>query len=159
MALLVARLLLGAVFLYAAYTKLWSIEWGDAGFRVEWRPWAVFAMSVNSYQLLPEWAAVLVARTLPWFELALGVLLIAGLQLRWVAAAASALLVFFLAVMLRAYSKGQGIDCGCFGVGEAMSAKTLARDGMLAAMSVALTVTAFRQQRNSKTEIRNSMAD
>ena len=42
---LVLRLLLAAVFLYAAYTKL----------RVSW---LVFAMSVDSYHLLPEWGSV-----------------------------------------------------------------------------------------------------
>lgn len=135
--LLVGRVLLGAVFLYAAYTKLRQ-------------PWQIFAMSINSYNLLPEWAVIFVARTLPAFELLLGVLLLLGYQLRYVAAASSALLLFFLAVMVRSYFKGQGIDCGCFGVGEALSVKTLARDALLAAVSLALTVTGFVQARRAR---------
>ena len=58
---LARRLLLGAVFIYAAYTKLRQ-------------SWLLFALSIDSYQMLPEWAVLAVARTLPWFELALGVL-------------------------------------------------------------------------------------
>lgn len=135
--LLVGRVLLGAVFLYAAYTKLRQ-------------PWQIFAMSINSYNLLPEWAVIFVARTLPAFELLLGVLLLLGYQLRYVAAASSALLLFFLAVMVRSYFKGQGIDCGCFGVGEALSVKTLARDALLATVSLALTVAGFVQARRAR---------
>ena len=135
--LLATRVLLGAIFLYAAYTKLRQ-------------PWQLFAMSINSYQLLPEQAAIFVARTLPGFELLLGVLLILGFQLRWVAGAASALLLFFLGVMIRAFIQGQGIDCGCFGVGEALSTKTLVRDGVLTAMSLVLTVAAFVQARRAR---------
>ena len=58
---LALRLLLGAVFIYAAYTKLRQ-------------SWLLFALSIDSYQLLPEWAVFGLARTLPALELALGVL-------------------------------------------------------------------------------------
>ena len=127
---LVLRFLLAAVFLYAAYTKL----------RVSW---LVFAMSVDSYHLLPDWGVLVVARTLPWLELLLGLLLLAGPWLRCTALAASLQLLFFFSVMLLSCSKGMGIDCGCFGVGEALGPWTLARDGTLLACSIALTATAF----------------
>jgi len=52
--------------------------------------------------------------------------------------------VVFFAVMLRSYIKGLQIDCACFGFGEAISLKTLLRDGLLVASSVALTVVEFR---------------
>jgi uncharacterized membrane protein YphA (DoxX/SURF4 family) len=123
--LLILRLVLGAVFLYAAWTKLRQ-------------PWLLFAMSIDSYQLLPEWAVLTIARTLPWLELLLGVLLVAGIGLRYVTVATSLLLIFFFGVMLRSYGKGLGIDCGCFGVGEALSAKTLVRDGLLMSASIFL---------------------
>ena len=137
--ILLGRVGLGITFLYAAYTKL----------RL---PWAIFAMSINSYQVLPEPMVVFIARVLPWAELALGVLLIAGWKLRYVAAATIALLLGFFVIMLRSHFLGLGIDCGCFGVGEALSARTLARDGFLVAVSVALSVAAFLRQRNSKVE-------
>jgi uncharacterized membrane protein YphA (DoxX/SURF4 family) len=133
---LILRLLLAAVFLYAAYTKLRQ-------------SWLIFAMSVDSYHLLPEWAVLAVARTLPWLELLLGLMLLAGLWLRWTALAASLQLLFFFSVMLLSYSKGMGIDCGCFGVGEALGPKTLARDGALLACSITLTVLAFAARRRS----------
>ena len=132
--ILLARLALGAVFLYAAYTKLRQ-------------PAMLFALSIDSYRLLPEWAVVAVARTLPWLELALGLLLVSGYGLRYVAAAASALLLLFFGVMLRSYFQGLGIDCGCFGIGEALGVRTLVRDGFLVLSSLALTVAAFRAAR------------
>lgn len=135
-AILVLRLVLGAIFIYAAWTKLRQ-------------SWLIFAMSIDAYQLLPEWAVLMVARTLPWFELLVGILLLAGYKLRYVAAAASALLVFFFALMLRSYIQGQGIDCGCFGLGEAISPKTLLRDGSLLAAALLLTVAAFMRRRQT----------
>ena len=128
---LVLRLGLAGVFLYAAYTKLRQ-------------PWLLFAMSIDSYGMLPQWAVLTVARTLPWLELLLGLLLASGFGLRWVALAASLQLVLFLSVMVRAWMKGLGIDCGCFGAGEALGWQTLTRDGVLTASAVMLTISAFR---------------
>lgn len=134
---LVGRLVLGVVFLYAAYTKLRQ-------------PWLLFAMSIDAYKLLPEWAVLFAARIIPWIELVLGILLLAGFRLRYVATFASGLLLFFFAVMVRSYAKGMGIDCGCFGVGEALGPRTLARDGFLVALSIALAVGAFRRKQTPR---------
>ena len=57
-----ARLLLGAVLLYAGFTKL-----NDA-----WR----FAEMIANYRLLPAQANQVLALTLPWLEVILGLLLI-----------------------------------------------------------------------------------
>jgi len=132
--LLAGRVVLGGIFIYAAYTKLRH-------------PWMLFAMSVDSYQMLPEWAVTLVARGLPWFELALGALLILGIGLRYVATGASALLAGFFLLMLRSYSQGLGIDCGCFGFGEKLGPRTLLRDGALVAFSLVIMVGAFLKRR------------
>jgi len=129
---LLLRLLLGAVFLYAAYTKL----------RL---PWMIFAMSIDAYGVLPEWGVLAVARTLPWIELALGVLLVSGFRLPYASTAATAMLSLFFLLMVFAYGKGSGIDCGCFGPGEALTGKTLARDGLLAALSGTLTALSYRR--------------
>jgi uncharacterized membrane protein YphA (DoxX/SURF4 family) len=131
---LVLRLALAGVFLYAAYAKLSQ-------------PWLLFAMSIDSYGMLPQWAVFAVARTLPWLELLLGLLLASGLALPWVALTTSVQLAIFLAVMLRAWMKGLGIDCGCFGTGEALGWKTLVRDGSLALGSVVLTISAFKARK------------
>lgn len=132
------RVLLGAVFVYAAYTKLRQ-------------PSMLFALSIDSYRLLPPWAVIVLARTLPWLEMLLGLLLIVGYQWRYAAAASSVLLVVFFGVMLRSHFKGLGIDCGCFGIGEALGPKTLLRDGLLVLLSLVLTWGGFRRSRNAQT--------
>ena len=116
---IVLRLLLGGVLLYAAYTKLRD-------------PWEVFAMSIAAYGLLPEWAVLVAARTLPWLEVALGGLVIGGYALRYTSLAITGLLGTFLAIMLFSFARGLGIDCGCFGPGEALGPRTFgAREEMV----------------------------
>ena len=134
-ALLVAgRLVLAAVFLWAAYTKLRD-------------PWMVFAMEIDAMQVLPGGMVEPVARTVPWFELLLGVLLVIGIQMRYVGAAATALLVGFFGMLVFLYLKGFQGDCGCFGPGERLGPKILARDAVLVALSVWVTWEAFRRSR------------
>ena len=137
--LVVLRLALAIVFLYAAYTKLRE-------------PWMLFAMSIDAYQLLPEWASLLLGRVLPWLELLLGLLLAAGFGLRYTAGGASILLAGFLAIMIRTYAMGMKIDCACFGLGEVISARTLARDSVLLALSVTVTILALRKARQESAE-------
>jgi hypothetical protein len=132
--LLILRLGLAAVFGYAAWTKLRE-------------PWMLFAMSVDAYHVLPEWGTVAVARTLPWAELLLAVLLLAGICKRATMPAASLLLAVFFSLMVRSYVRGEGIDCGCFGPGEAISPVTLLRDGGLLAASLLGTWFSFRHKR------------
>jgi uncharacterized membrane protein YphA (DoxX/SURF4 family) len=125
------RVILGAIFAYAAWIKLRD-------------PWAVFAISIDSYQVLPMWAVEVIARGLPWIELLLGILLIAGLWRGISATAASLLLAVFFSLMIRAMAKGLQIDCGCFGPGERLSGMTLLRDGALLASALFVTTMAFR---------------
>jgi len=133
---LVLRLALAAVFLFAAYSKLRQ-------------PWLLFAMAIDAYGLLPQWAVLTLARTLPWCEMVVGLLLLTGFWLRQTAVMASGLLLVFFGVMLRSYVRGLQIDCACFGLGEAISWKTLLRDGALVLSSVALSVLAFQRPRDS----------
>ena len=139
-AALALRVLLGAVFIYAAYTKLRQ-------------SWLLFALSIDSYQLLPEWAVFTLARTLPALELALGVLLVAGVWLRYLSVVAAAILALFFSVMIVSYFRGVGIDCGCFGVGEPLSLKTLVRDGLL--LLAALTLVLLARARSLTTKARH----
>ena len=130
--------MLGAIFLYAAYAKLyfnggWHL--GDYHF--------FFGMAINSYNLLPVWAVELLARVLPWFELALGAFLIIGIGLRWAGLFASALLLVFIAAMTRAYILGLEIVCGCFGNNEKLGPGTLIRDSSMLVLALAVTIGAF----------------
>jgi uncharacterized membrane protein YphA (DoxX/SURF4 family) len=132
--MIASRLVLGAIFVYAAYVKLKA-------------PWQLFAMSIDSYQVLPLGMAEMAAHVIPWLELALGLLLIVGIGLRISGTITALILGTFFALMLRAYFKGMQIDCGCFGPGETISWKTLLRDGSMVADAVAMTWLAFLQKR------------
>ena len=74
-------------------------------------------VAVNAYHVLPAPAVDAVAAGLPWFELALGALLLLGIAVRPVAALAGALLLAFIAGVSQAWARGLYIDCGCFGGG------------------------------------------
>ena len=99
-------------------------------------------MSIDAYRMLPQWAVLALARSLPWIELAIGILLVAGLALRYVSIAGAAILSVFFCVMALAHAQGLGIDCGCFGPGDKLSGWTLfarrhsARRGYRAGVSV-----------------------
>jgi len=80
---------------------------------------------------------------LPWFEVALGALLIAGVGLRWTGIIASALLLVFISAMTRAYILKLEIMCGCFGNNEKLGPLTLVRDGSLLVLALAVTIGAF----------------
>jgi uncharacterized membrane protein YphA (DoxX/SURF4 family) len=134
--LICGRLVLAAVFLWAAYTKLRE-------------PWMIFAMEIDAMHIVPGGTVEPIARTIPWFELLLGVLLAIGIQTRYVASVATALLVGFFSVLLVLYVRGFQGDCGCFGPGEPLGPKTLARDGVLVALSVWVTWEAFRRSKRT----------
>jgi uncharacterized membrane protein YphA (DoxX/SURF4 family) len=136
--LVIGRVALGVIFLVAAYTKLhFAGEWhlGDYHF--------FFAMAIDSYKMLPLSAVQLMARVLPWFELALGALLIAGVGLRWIGTITSGLLLVFIGAMTRAKILGLEINCGCFGNNEKLGAATLIRDSSLLVLALAVTIGAF----------------
>ena len=134
--MLALRIALGAVFVYAAWVKLHT-------------PWQLFAGAIGDYKILPEWAVNPLARSLPWAEMAIGLLLMAGFWLRAAATACSLLLLVFFSLMVRAYAFHMEISCGCFGPGELISWRTLLRDGTLLAASLAVTWMSFaRKSRN-----------
>ena len=134
---ILGRLALAAVFLYAAYTKLRD-------------PWMIFAMEIDAMNVVPSSSVEFVARTVPWFELLIGVLLVIGILTRYVASVATVLLVCFFSVLLVLYLRGFQGDCGCFGPGEQLGPKTLARDAVLILLSIWVTWEAFRRSRYAK---------
>jgi uncharacterized membrane protein YphA (DoxX/SURF4 family) len=93
---LLARIPLGLMFVFGAYTKLrFNGAWHFRDYHF------FFAMAIGTYRTLPLWAVEWFARVLPWVELVLGALLIAGVGKRWVWLVSSALLLF-MASMPRA---------------------------------------------------------
>ena len=103
-----ARLGLAAVWLIAGGTKV-----GDL---------AASGRAVNAYQVMPYDVATVIGAALPFVELALGVLLLAGLATRISAGVSAALLVVFIAGIASAWARGLAIDCGCFGSGGQLAA-------------------------------------
>jgi uncharacterized membrane protein YphA (DoxX/SURF4 family) len=148
--LLLGRLALAIIFLLAAYGKLspltskhWtltSLEVTPASLGLSM---TFFAMQLDSYQMLPAWAVSPIAHTLPWVELALGILLLAGTGLRYVAMVATLFLALFWAVIIRSYALHLGINCGCFGPNEKLTGWRVVEDGCFFALGVAVTVGAF----------------
>ena len=77
-------------------------------------------VAVRAYDVLPKAGVALVATVLPWLEIALGLLLLAGVATRVVATVGAALLLVFVAGVTQAWVRGLSIDCGCFGGGGAV---------------------------------------
>ena len=136
--LTIGRVALGAIFLIAAYAKLhFAGEWHLRDYQF------FFAMAIDSYKMLPISAVQLMAQILPWFELVLGIFLIAGIGLRVIGTITSGLLLVFIGAMTRAKILGLEINCGCFGNNEKLGAATLIRDSSLLVLALAVTVGAF----------------
>jgi uncharacterized membrane protein YphA (DoxX/SURF4 family) len=98
---LVARFVVGGLFIYAAYGKILDPM--------------QFAKEVQAYELVPLVATNAIAIVLPWIELVAGLLLVTGI---W---RAEARLLVFLMMLGFTFGKvsvevrGMDIDCGCFG--------------------------------------------
>jgi uncharacterized membrane protein YphA (DoxX/SURF4 family) len=103
-----ARLGLAAVWLIAGAAKA-----GDL---------AASGRAVNAYQLMPYDVAKVVGAALPFLEIALGLLLLAGLAVRFSAGVSAVLLAVFIGAIGSAFSRGLAIDCGCFGSGGQLAA-------------------------------------
>jgi uncharacterized membrane protein YphA (DoxX/SURF4 family) len=145
--LLVARIWLAAVFIVAAYAKMrpqLNMPWSLGAVRTSL---SMFAMQVDSYQMLPAPLVSAVAHFLPIFELALGLWLLSGIGLRWSSLIATLTLGTFFGVMVRSYALHLGIACGCFGPGEQIGPKTLTRDGSLLVLALLVLAGAFLARR------------
>lgn len=128
--LLVGRVILAAIFIVAAYAKMkpqTAVPWTVGSIRVSL---SMFAMGVDSYQMLPPWAVNAVAFLLPPLELFVGLWLLSGIALRFSSLIASVMILGFIVAMWSAYERGLTISCGCFGPGELIGPKTLIRDGL-----------------------------
>lgn len=100
---LAARVLVGAILVYAGATKA-------AG------PSEEFAIVIGSYDVLPREMVLTAATFLPWIEMLIGWSLVLGLKLRASAAAAGALFASFLFALILVQAKGiQLPNCGCLG--------------------------------------------
>ncbi len=128
--LLVARLVAGGALLVAGAIKL------SGG------PLA-FALSIRSFDLVPDALALASAYFLPWFEIGLGAALIAGIWNREAALLAAGVYTVFTVALASVILRGMDVDCGCFGDlfgGSTVSWMTIARNGIFVAASLAVLV-------------------
>jgi uncharacterized membrane protein YphA (DoxX/SURF4 family) len=103
-----ARLGLAAVWLVAGGLKV-----GDL---------AGSGRAVNAYEIFPYEVAKVIGAAQPFLEIALGLLLLAGLAVRLSAGLSAGLLIVFIAGIVSAWSRGLQIDCGCFSSGGQLGA-------------------------------------
>ncbi|HSA95807.1 MAG TPA: MauE/DoxX family redox-associated membrane protein [Acidobacteriota bacterium] len=99
--LLVCRVVLGGLFIYAGVVKIAD----PLG----------FAQDIRNYRLVGQSLSFIVATVLPWLEVLAGAFLIAGIWKRGAALVISGLLVFFIVLTLVTMARGLDVDCGCFG--------------------------------------------
>ncbi len=104
-------------------------------------------VAVEAYRLLPDELVRPVANTLPFVEIALGLLLLIGLAVRPVAVVSGVVLIALIGAIGSAWARGLSIDCGCFGGGGAAAGITasdyvveIARDVGFLALAVWLSV-------------------
>ncbi len=112
--LALVRVALGAVFLWAAATKLPDM--------------AAFAEDVANYRLLPGAWVTAAAAAVVGVELLLGALLVLGRAPRAAALVAAGLLATFTVGLAQALARGIDLRCGCFGGSERATWLTVGRD-------------------------------
>lgn len=122
--LMLARLVVGAVFLMAGLAKLGATD------KLE--------ESVSRYQLgLSGRPARLIAATLPPAELGLGIVLVLGLAPLASALVAAITLTGFVLVQVVAVARRLPVQCSCFGIlyVEPVGARTIIRDAILGVLA------------------------
>lgn len=115
---LVSRLILGSVFIYASIDKI--VNPGD------------FAKIVGNYHVLPFGIENLLAIILPWVEFIAGVCLIVGVMVDGATILVILMNIVFIFAITQALARGISVECGCFSVasdtGSAIGVKTILRD-------------------------------
>ena len=100
-ALFIIRLGLGCLFLWSSLPKI--------------RQPYDFLSDVYNYELVGPRLGMLVAMTLPWMELLVGICLIGGIFVSGALLASAGLAAMFTFVIASALYRGLTISCGCFG--------------------------------------------
>jgi uncharacterized membrane protein YphA (DoxX/SURF4 family) len=100
---LAARVIVGAVLIYAGATKAAA-------------PAEEFALVIQSYSVVPLEVALPMAGLLPWLEMLVGWALLLGVETSGAAAVAGAMFAMFLLALGSVVARGIPIpNCGCFG--------------------------------------------
>lgn len=129
-AVLVLRLVLGAIFIVAGASKI-----GHAAF---------FAAQIAGFRILPSFLIAPMALVLPFLEVLLGGYLVIGLFTRTSAWIATALLAIFDLAIASAVIRGLAVNCGCFGPSDptVTSWAEVARDAVFVLLAVVVALRA-----------------
>ncbi len=120
---LATRVALGGIFIFAGVAKLGQLP--------------EFASLVRAYDILPHSLAQIYGYTLPAVEVAIGVLLIAGIFSRFSASVSILATISFVIAKSVALSRGMHLTCPCFGQAAVMlSSQTLVLDFVMLALAV-----------------------
>jgi len=147
----IGRLLLGGIFIYAGYSKiflpnnnLWP--YFILKFSISLNL-SNFATQVEAFKMLPPWGVQFVAHTLPFTEIILGLLLLIGWRLRIWASLLTLIMLGFFGVVLRAYLLHMNINCGCFATPEPIGLRKVLEDAALFGLALLMTVFVFMEAR------------
>lgn len=136
--LIAGRLGLAIIFLWAGIAKVRE-------------PWLQFAISISEFKVVPESWLEPIARILPWFEIAIGIVLIPGILARWFSLITAGMLAWFLFIGIRAKVLGYTVDCGCFGAGHgSIDAMWFLEHAAMLALGLAVTAGEFWRARPKK---------
>lgn len=137
--LLITRIALGAIFIAAAIGKIVYP--------------AEFAKIVYNYKILPDSAINLVSIILPWLEVLLGGLIIAGMWLPGAVVLANALLLTFFGALIYNVARGLNIHCGCFSLATSGSPQTtwyIIRDSLFLLLGLTTAALVFIRSKQVK---------
>ena len=123
-ALAVCRVALGALFIWAAVTKLPDM--------------AAFVQDVANYRVIPAALVPLLAAAVVGIELLAGIALLTGVMERPASAVLAVLLGAFTVLLVQALLRGIDLRCGCFGSDERASWWTVVRDLVMLATAIAV---------------------
>jgi len=136
--LLILRLIVGGVFVYASLDKLYNQE--------------EFSRAIYNYKFLPESLINIFAIVMPYVELFSGLLLIFGIFRGGSSLLITIMLLMFIIALTQAYIRGLDISCGCFSL-ETVSQKSdilqrIVEDILLITASIIIFIQSLKPKKN-----------
>lgn len=99
--ILLIRIVLAVIFIFSGIEKISN----PSG----------FSEAISNYRLFPLFSVNLIAISLPWIELVVGLLLLVGIKIKENVLIINFLMSFFILIVFIALVRGLDINCGCFG--------------------------------------------
>lgn len=124
LAVIAARIVIAAVFVFAAVPKLVNPR--------------LFAEAIANYHLVPDSISSIAASVMPVMEMVIAIALVIGVKERGAAVASALMLLVFAVAMTTTIARGINLDCGCFGAAAEAQVSwfTVARNVLLMLVSI-----------------------